>query len=154
MPMGDKQLPVVAHFVAGVQAVDNVSAEAIYCGSDQTVIRTTLISKPRAQLGTFHRVGGAGNLPVVSPPNDVSANGFSSHNHILQLTLRRRSCRLHSGKSPDPEQASSAPVVWALTDFPIRTTTQCYFSVSTRRVRRISGNTQNDQGQLRKLNLT
>ncbi len=126
MTMGDKRLSVVAHLVAGIQAVDDMTTEAIDCSSDQTVIGAALISKPRTQLGTCHRGGGAGDLPVVGPPNDVSANGFSSSNDILQLALRRGSCCLHSGKSPDTEQASSTPVVRAFTDFPIRTTTQCH----------------------------
>ncbi|MFG2736458.1 hypothetical protein ACGFX7_16785 [Streptomyces harbinensis] len=88
MAMGDKQLFFVAHFLAGIQAVDDVSTEAIDCSSNQTVVRATLISKPRTQLGTCHRVGSAGYLPVVGPANDVSANGFSSSNDIVQLTLR------------------------------------------------------------------
>ncbi|GAA2372700.1 hypothetical protein GCM10010417_39680 [Streptomyces carpaticus] len=88
MAMGDKRLSVVAHLVAGIQAVDDMTTEAIDCSGDQTVTGATLVSKPRIQPGTCHRVGGAGDLPVVGPPHDVSANGFSSSNDSLQLALR------------------------------------------------------------------
>jgi hypothetical protein len=71
----DEQLFLVTHLVAGVQAVHDV------CGPggprQRRRGRRTDPARPEpgAELKPGHRVGGARHLPVVSPADDVAADG-------------------------------------------------------------------------------
>lgn len=74
--------------VARVHYVDDVTAEPVHRGRYQAVVRPPLVSEPRTQIQTSHRIGGPGDLPVVRPADDVRADGGRGRQHVLALALR------------------------------------------------------------------
>lgn len=88
---------------------------------DQTVVGPPLVTEPWTELRARHGVGGARDLPVIGPADDVRANGSSGGQHVLPLAYGGRRCQLHARQPPHSEQALAASVIGPFAHAELRT---------------------------------